>query len=153
MKKRFNKLNLIIGFLASLIAVITFIIMFIPKSSNNLAGEWLMTSNVTNADMKAYIGAEIEWKMFITECDNKIQGVAEKITINGVDVDYNQRTSMELNGIIEENKLIINFVENGKVRKTSGIIIARFKDDTFSGNFSQTASSTKGNIRGLKILN
>lgn len=100
MKKKFNKLNIILGFLASLIAVITFIIMFIPKSSNQLTGEWLMTSTIEEADLKAYIGSEAQWKMFMTECDNKIQGTAEKIKNNGVDLDYNQRTSLEFDGIM-----------------------------------------------------
>jgi hypothetical protein len=81
MKKKFNKLNLIIGFSASLIAIISFVLMFITKSSNNLAGEWLMTSKITKADMKAYIGAEVQWKMFITESDNKIQGTAVVIWV------------------------------------------------------------------------
>ena len=151
MKKKFNKLNIILGFLASLIAVITFIIMFIPKSSNQLTGEWLMTSTIEEADLKAYIGSQVQWKMFMTECDNKIQGTAEKIKINGVDLDYNQRTSLEFDGIIEDDKLFINYFENGKSRKTSGIINVTFIDEQFSGTFSQTASSAKGRINGIKI--
>lgn len=151
MEGKYTKAGTIIGSIGLLITIVVTVISFIPKSSNNLAGEWLMTSKVFHADMKAYIGAEVQWKMFITESDNKIQGTAEKIKINGVDVDYNQRTSMEFNGVIEENKLIINFVENGKMRKTSGIIIARFKEDTFSGSFSHTASNTKGEIYSVKI--
>lgn len=147
MEGKYTKAGTIIGLIGLIITVIS----FMPKSSNNLAGEWLMTSKVTKADMKAYIGAEVQWKMFITESDNKIQGTAEKIKINGVDLDYNERTSLELNGTIEKNKLIINYTENGKVRKTSGIINSTFFKNKFSGKFSQTASSTQGTIAGNKI--
>lgn len=139
------------SFLASLIAIITFILFFFPKSSNDLAGEWLMTSKITKADMKVYIGAEVKWKMFITECDNKIKGTAEKIKINNIDLEYNQRTSLEFDGVIEKNKLFINYIENGKSRKTSGIIKVTFQKDKFSGKFSQTASSANGTIEGLKL--
>lgn len=151
MEGKYTRAGTIIGLIGLLITIVVTVISFIPKSSNNLAGEWLMTSKVTHADMKAYIGAEVQWKMFITESDNKIQGTAEKIKINGVDLDYNQRTSMEFNGVIEDDNLILNFVENGKVRKTSGIIIASFQEDTFSGSFSHTASNTKGEIYSVKI--
>ena len=147
MEGKYTKAGTIIALISLIIAAIS----FVPKSSNNLTGEWLMTSKITKADMKAYIGAEVQWKMYITESDNKIQGTAEKIKINGIDVDYNQRTSLEFNGVIEKNKLTINYVENGKVRKTSGIIKSIFQDDSFFGNFSQTASSTNGTIIGCKI--
>lgn len=139
------------SFLASLIAVVTFIFVCIPKSSNNLAGEWLMISRITNADMKSYIGAEVQWKMFITECDNKIKGTAEKIKINDIDLEYNQRTSLEFDGVIEKEKLFINYIENGKSRKTSGIMEVVFQNDKFSGKFSQTASSAIGTVEGTKL--
>lgn len=151
MEGKYTKAGTIFGLIGLLITIIVTTISFMSKSSNNLTGEWLMTSKIIKADLKAYIGAEVQWKMFITESNNKIQGTAEKIKINGVDVDYNQRTSLELDGIIEGNKLIINFVENGKVRKTSGILKSIFQEDSFSGNFSHTASSTEGTITGKKI--
>lgn len=150
MEGKYTKAGTIIGLIGLLITIIVTTISFMSKSSNNLTGEWLMTSKITKADLKAYIGAEVQWKMFVTESDNKIQGTAEKIKINGVDVDYDERTSLEFNGVIEKNKLTINFIENGKARKTSGIIKSIFQEDSFFGNFSQTASSTEGTITGKK---
>ena len=112
-----------------------------------------MTSTIEKADLKDYIGAEVEWKMYITECDNKIKGSAEKIKINGEDLDYSQRTSLEFEGIIEDNnKLVVNYIENGKRRKTNGIIKATFSKDNFEGVFSQTASSANGKIKAEKII-
>lgn len=151
MRKKFNTLNVLIGFLASIVTVVGFVMIYIPKSPNNLTGEWLMTSKVEKSDFKAYIGADVQWRMFITECDNKVKGTAEKIKINGIDIDYNQRTSLEFEGVIEKNKLTINYIENGKIRKTSGIIDVIFEKDKFFGQFSQTAASAGGSITGIKI--
>lgn len=151
MEGKYTKAGTIFGLIGLLITIIVTIISFIPKSSNNLTGEWLMTSKITKADLKTYIGAKVQWKMFITESDNKIHGAAEKIKINNVDVEYNQRTSLEFDGVIEKDKFFINYIENGKLRKTSGIMEVTFRNDKFSGKFSQTASSASGTIDGFKM--
>ena len=88
MEGKYTKAGTIIGLIGLLITIIVTTISFMSKSSNNLTGEWLMTSKITKADLKAYIGAEVQWKMFVTESDNKMQGTAEKIKIYCVDVDY-----------------------------------------------------------------
>lgn len=151
MKKTFNKFNILIGFIASVVTVIGFIMIYIPKSSSDLTGEWLMTSKIEKSDYKAYIGSSVQWTMFITECENKVKGTAEKIKINGIDLDYKQRTSLEFEGVIEKNRLVINYFENGKMRRTSGIINVILEKDKFSGQFSQTAASAGGSILGIKI--
>lgn len=147
MEGRYTKAGTIIGLLGLLLALWS----LIPKSTNNLAGEWLMTSKVNEADLSAYIGTEIQWRMFITENQNTIKGTAEKVKINGKELDYKQRTSLEFEGVVEGKTLIINYVENGRVRKTSGIIKVQFDEGKFSGVFSQTASNAKGSINGEKI--
>lgn len=153
MEGKYTKAGTIIGGIGLIITIVVTIISFVPKTSNDLSGEWLMTSTIEKADLKDYIGAEVEWKMYITECDNKIKGSAEKIKINGEDLDYSQRTSLEFEGIIEDNnKLVVNYIENGKRRKTNGIIKATFSKDNFEGVFSQTASSANGKIKAEKII-
>lgn len=151
MKKRFNKINVIITFIATIITIITFLMIFVPKKSNNLSGKWIMISKIIQADKKDYIGAKVEWKMFLSESDEKLKGTAEKIKINGIELNYNQRTSMSLEGIIEKNKIILNFIEAGKIRETSGIIEATFEKDKYYGTFSQTASNAEGTIQAYKI--
>lgn len=147
MEGKYTKAGTIIGLVGLLIALWS----LVPKSSNNIAGEWLMTSKVDAADLSAYVGAEIQWKMFITENQNTVKGTAEKVKINGEELDYKQRTSLEFEGVVDGNNLVINYIENGKARKTSGIIKVKLEDERFYGNFSQTASSAKGSITAEKI--
>lgn len=152
MEGKYTKAGTIIGGISLIVAILA-IVLAKPKTSNDLSGEWLMTSTIEKADLKDYVGAEVEWKMYITESDNKIKGTAEKIKINGEPLDYSQRTSLNFDGIIEnDNKLIINYIENGKLRKTSGLIKAIFSNDNFEGEFSQTASSANGKIKAKKII-
>jgi len=127
------------------------VIQLFPKADKKVDGEWEMISKVENADFKEYVGLEIKWKMFITEQDNKVKGSAEKIEINYKPLDYRIRTSMNFDGTIKGNKMILNYTEAGKMRNTTGIIIVKLSNESFKGNFSQTASSTTGEILGKKI--
>ncbi len=57
---------------------------------------------------------------------------------------------MELEGNVKDDILTLSYVEHGKFRKTSGIfIVTMYKE--FKGQFSQTASNTKGDIIGCKL--
>ena len=151
MKKKFNNVNILVGFLAALVSIIGFTMMIMPKSSNNITGKWHMSSKISNADKKAYIGAEVQWDMFLTENNNSVKGSAEKILINNIPVDYKQRTALEFEGVIKNNKLFLNYIENGKIRKTFGLIEVVIQKNKLLGTFAQTASNTKGTIEAYKM--
>lgn len=141
--------------LATIIAVIGLLFtiwQLIPKRDKKIDGEWTMISIVREADLKKYIGIEIKWKLFLTENDQKIKGTAEKIEINNEELDYNLRTTLEIEGNIKDDVITLNYIENGKLRKTSGIINATLNDNEFIGWFSQTASNTNGEIKGFKMI-
>ena len=140
-----------LGAIAGIIGVVITTFQLLPKSDNKIDGEWIMISKVREADLRQYIGMEIKWKLFITESEQKIKGTAEKIAINNKDLDYSLRTTLEIEGNIKDDKINLNYVENGKIRKTSGIFIAIINENEFNGEFSQTASNTKGEIKGIKL--
>lgn len=147
MEGKYTKLGTIVGVLG-LIATAW---QILPKQNKKIDGEWIMTSKVREADLKQYIGMEIKWKLYITENENRVKGTAEKISINNDELDYSLRTTMDIEGNIKDDKLNLNYVENGKIRKTTGIFIATISGNEFSGQFSQTASNTKGEIQGVKL--
>lgn len=146
MEGKYTKLSVVIGLLGLIISIS----QIQPKEDKKIAGEWSMTCKIIEADFKPYIGMEIKWKIFLTENDQKVKGTAEKVLINNKELDYNLRTSMELEGNIKDDVITLNYIENGKIRKTSGIFIAIIKGNEFTGHFSQTASNTKGELIGVK---
>jgi hypothetical protein len=149
MEGKYTKLSAGLG----LIGVIIAIWQLIPAKDKNIDGEWEMTSKICHANLEEYVGMEFKWKLYLTESDKKVSGTAEKIAVNGKDIDFNRRTSMDLVGNIKDDVLTLNYVENGRIRKTSGILITTLKNNTFTGTFSQTASDTKGEITAIKSEN
>jgi len=147
MEGKYTKLTFVIGFIGLLITIW----QILPLRDKQIDGEWTMTSKVKEADLQRYVGMEIKWKLFLTENDQKVKGTAEKIAINNKTLHYGLRTTMELEGNIKDDILTLSYVEHGKLRKTSGIFIVKMNGKEFKGQFSQTASNTKGDIIGRKL--
>jgi len=142
-----------IGVLIAIASLILTIIQFFPTEDKKIDGEWKMTSKITDADLKKYIGIEIQWKLYLTEIDQKVKGTAEKIAIDNKELDYNLRTTIDIEGNIKNNILTLNYTEYGIKRKTTGIFFININDNVFNGHFSQTASNTKGVLIGFKVKN
>lgn len=146
MEGKYTKLGTIAGVLALAVTIW----QILPKWDKKIDGEWVMTTKIKEADLKQYVGMEVKWKLFLTENEQRIKGTAEKIAINNKELDYALRTTLELEGNIKDDKLNLNYIENGKIRKTSGILLLTISDNEFEGQFSQTASNTKGEVKALK---
>ncbi len=140
----------IIGTTVAVIALGITIWQVSPKSSHHLPGEWTVTSIVQQSDYTPYLGARIKWKMFITEHENEIKGTAEKVVYNDKEIPVAIRTKLEIEGTVENNRFSFHYTENGKKRETSGVMTAEFDDNSFKGNFSQSAANSKGIIIGEK---
>lgn len=147
MEGKYTKIGTIVG----IVGLMVTIWQILPEENKKIDGEWIMTSTIREADSEQYIGMKVKWKLYITENSNKVTGTAEKVAIDNNELDYNLRTTLTIEGNIKEDKLNLNYVEKGKIRNTSGIFIATISGDEFSGQFSQTASNTKGEIIGIKL--
>jgi hypothetical protein len=152
MKGKFIKI------ISAIAAIITFSIgiwQFIEwrheKSQNKYDGEWSMTSEIESAQLHQYLGMKMDWVLHLSQTDGKLIGTAEKISVNSVKLDFKDRTNLNLQGTIEDEKFILTFIEKGKLRETSGIFAGEFSNDKFQGTFSSTASDTKGKISGYKV--
>lgn len=140
-----------IGTVVGIIALVITIWQIWPTAKPSLDGEWKLTTEVSQSNYSAYVGEKIEWKMFLSENQNIIKGSAEKVKINGEELDSKGKTSLELEGSLKGGNIVLAFSENGKLRKTTGIIQAKVLGDILEGTFSQTAANSTGKILAEKI--
>ena len=141
----------IIGTIVGVLALIVSIAQLIPKNTADCGGEWKMVVKVEEADMARYIGMELEWKLHLVQNGENIKGTGEKIKVNNEKLPYAQRSRLDLNGVIDGDKFIITYVEKGLLRETIGTFTGEVNDSIFVGDFSQTASDSKGTIMGKKL--
>ncbi len=109
-----------------------------------------MNSEIQKAELTSYLGMKIEWKLHLAQSGKRIEGTGEKIKVNGIQLDYSERTSIDIKGSVNGNIFTLQYIENGKKRKTNGIFEGQLNGNEFQGTFSQTASDTQGLIRGSK---
>lgn len=146
MEGKYTKIGTIVGVIGLLITLC----QFIPKRTLQIDGEWNMTSIVNQAKLSIYIGMHIDWKIHFVRSGNKISGAGEKISVNGNELDFRDRTKIELEGTLKDNEFILRYIEKGKLRETTGVFSGVIYDDKLEGTFSQTASDSKGKIIGRK---
>ena len=147
MEGKYTKIGTILGAVALLITIIQWVA---PEKKTLLKGEWKMTSTVQEAKLSTYVGMEIGWQLLLIQDGKTVSGTGEKIRVNKNELDFKDRTRIELEGIIEDDAFTLQFIEKGKLRETVGVFTGTVKDDTFEGVFSQTASDSKGIISGKK---
>jgi len=117
----------------------------------SFSGEWLMKSEIQKADSPSYVGMELEWKLHLFQKGKSIEGTGEKIKVNGVKISYSERTSIDIKGTIKGDNFTLQYIENGKNRKTTGTFTGKMDGGEFTGKFSQTASDSQGTIKGRKL--
>lgn len=147
MEGKYTKFGTIIGAIALMITIW----QVFPNKENHLDGEWKMVTKIDKSSLSTYEGMTVEWKMFICENENIIRGTAEKIKINDIVLDTKGRTSIEFEGNVKDENISINFKEKGKLRETTGIILANLENDKFIGTFSQSAANTTGQVLAIKL--
>jgi len=140
-----------IGTVVGVIALIITVWQIWPTSKPNLDGEWKLTTEVTQSNYSAYIGKKIEWKMFLSENQNIIKGTAEKIKIDGQELESKNKTCLQLEGSLKGENIVLSISENGKLRTTTGIIQAKVVSDIIEGQFSQTAANSMGKVLAEKV--
>jgi hypothetical protein len=147
MEGKYTKISAIATVIALLIAAW----QIFPKKKKGISGTWQMTSVVESADLKQYIGMESVWTLNLLQTGENISGTAEKITVNSQKLNYSDRSTLLLNGTIQDDAFAIRFEEKGKLRETSGTFIGDIAKDTFTGTFISTASDSRGTISGFKL--
>jgi hypothetical protein len=89
--------------------------------------------------------------MFLSENDNSIKGSAEKVKIDNEELDSKSKTCLTLEGSLKEGKIVLAYSEDGKLRKTTGIIQLQVIGEMLEGSFSQTAANSTGIVLAEKI--
>lgn len=144
---RYTKISAVAG----VIAIGFAIWQFLPESKANYSGDWQMIIEIEDANSSKFKGMNVEWELHFTHTDNSLAGNGEKISINSARLKYKERTSLTFQGVLKDDFFVITYIEKGKKRQTNGVFKGQFVNDTeFKGEFTQTASDSKGKISGHK---
>jgi|GEM_PF-3896532 hypothetical protein len=141
-----------IGIIGGLVTLISFKddMTTIFKKQNDISGKWEIDQTIQQSSLSRYKGLKVSYQVFLTQDGEIVQGNGEKYSENNTPIKPEDRIPVEINGKVDGHKLILDIVEHGKLRETTGQMILTLKKDfnTFTGEFSSTAANSSGVCTG-----
>lgn len=127
-----------------------------PESTapHNLTGEWKVVNTVETTRYRSFDNLEIGFRLVINQTGKEFTAKGEKISENGRLLPPGDRTPIQMNGVIEGDKVRATFIEQGAVRKTSGRFVWRIQRSGagLRGTFASSAARSHGTSAATKEL-
>ena len=123
-----------------------------PSSVPDLTGSWRLATQVESTSYAAYSSLRLGYEMQLEQEGNRITGTGRKISENGNGIGPRAQTPVKVSGIIEGDRLTLNFVEEGTRRQTQGKFVLLVDDEkTMSGRFSSDAAQSSGRVEAHRV--
>lgn len=159
MKKAIIKINrsgkILVAILSAVVTVGGVWGVYEKFSRHDIEGEWYIEFKVESSSYKAYIGETHTQKVFFIQSDNIVTGNGEKWEYNGELLDFSAHRKLEYEGSLDGNNFKAKYILHGRDRDSVGNISVEISSDgnTMIGAFSGTAASSKGTLKGKRIIN
>jgi hypothetical protein len=123
----------------------------------DVSGKWEFRTNTQESTHDEYIGMSVYFDVVLYQNDLGVNGTGEKIAekvAEGKRYDYERanRVRIEISGNVKNNlinndQVIIHWVEHGRKRDTSSYFdINVIDEDTMQGSFLSTAADSSGMV-------
>lgn len=113
--------------------------------TQDLNGEWRLINTVEKTAYKSFDKMQVGFRLKINQTGKAFTAKGEKFSENGKTLPANSRTPIHVTGSIDGDNVVATFVEDGKMRRTSGRFVWKLQSgDSFTGTFVSTAANTSG---------
>jgi hypothetical protein len=117
----------------------------------DISGEWSFEFHTKESTYNPYVNAITEYKMYLIQERNTIKGTGETWKYKGELVPYSDHNPLIIQGVIQKDTLICNYILKGRSRESFGSFKAYYKEGELSGRFSGAAANAKGEFFAKKI--
>ena len=118
----------------------------------DVTGSWRLATQIESTSYAAYSGLRLGYEMQLEQEGNRITGTGRKISENGNGIGPRAQIPVKVSGIIEGDRLTLNFVEEGTRRQTQGKFVLIVDDEkTMSGRFSSDAARSSGRVEAHRV--
>jgi hypothetical protein len=109
-------------------------------------GRWDLVHEVQVSRQAAYAGLRLGYRVTLQQEGGRVYGRGIKVSENGILLPEEQRTPIFVDGHIEGGTLVLNFVEHGAQRSSTGTIRWRITPGAgaLQGRFSSDAAQSSG---------
>jgi transcriptional regulator with XRE-family HTH domain len=108
----------------------------------NLTGSWSLTTRVEPTDQGAVAALNRGYRLLLRQEGDRISGIGQKWMENGRTIPPGSRTPIRVDGVLEGNRLDLQFTERDGNGDTFAMTVG--PDGTLSGQFESGAANARG---------
>jgi len=123
-------------------------------AAQNLSGNWSVVNTVHSTSLRSFQNLQIGFALSINQTGKTFTAKGHKISENGRRLPASSRTPIELQGVINGDKIEATYSEEGAIRKTNGRFVWQIDraSGALTGVFASTAAHSSGKSTATREL-
>ena len=120
----------------------------------NVAGGWTLATQVESSRYAPYNGLRLGYEVELEQDGDRVSGIGRKILENGDGIVARAQTPIAVNGTVDGDHVMLDFIEHGARRATQGtFVLTRVGDEALRGRFTTTAARSAGSVEARRVIN
>jgi hypothetical protein len=116
-----------------------------------LTGSWRLATQVQSSSVPRYAGLLLGYELQLEQDGDRVTGVGRKVIENGSGIDSRGQTPIAVNGVVEGDRLTLNFVEGGTQRPSQGTFTLTRNGGLLRGRFTSDAARSAGTVEARRV--
>jgi hypothetical protein len=123
-------------------------------ANRDLTGNWNVVNTVHTSAYRSFQDMRIGFALSINQTGKTFTAQGQKVSENGRTLPAGDRTPIQLNGVIDGDRIEATFSEQGSARKTSGKFVWKMDraGGLLTGTFASTAARASGKSTAKRQL-
>jgi cytoskeleton protein RodZ len=116
-----------------------------------LTGAWRLATQVQSSSVARYAGLLLGYELHLEQDGDRVTGVGRKVIENGSGIASRGQTPIAVNGVVEGDRLTLNFVEGGAQRSSQGTFTLTRNGGLLRGRFTSDAARSAGTVEARRV--
>lgn len=122
------------------------------ESWDEMTGTWRLATRVESSSLSRYAGLLLGYEIELEQDGDRVTGSGRKIIENGREINSRGQTPITVAGVVDGDRLTLNFVERGARRSTEGTFhLVRDTDGMLRGRFASDAARSAGSVEARPV--
>jgi transcriptional regulator with XRE-family HTH domain len=127
-------------------------IAFTENAVQDVTGTWKVATHVESSSYASYSGLLLGYEMEIEQDGDRVTGTGRKILENGTEINPRGQTPITVSGVVDGDRLTLNFTERGARRASQGTFtLMRDADGMLRGRFTSDAAKSSGSVEARRL--
>lgn len=117
----------------------------------DVSGAWELATQVESTSYARFAGLLLGYEIQLEQAGDRVTGLGRKVIENGDRINPRAQTPISVSGIVDGDRVALNFTERGSRRSTTGAFVLRMdQDGALRGRFSSDAAQSSGRVEARR---